>query len=224
MLIKNDNACGTMMDISLILEELSVQATGTICDAITRLQCTPQVLDVAIRPILNHFKITAPAFTVKTVPGSNAYIHQAIYEAPPGSVLIVDVNGHMGSGHVGGLMSNACKYKGIKGIIIDGTCRDVDEIIDIQFPVFARGFNPNSNQRILEGLINQTVHCGGIEIHPGDIICADVTGIVVIPYGMVTQVLEKVREVVAFENTAMEKIKAGISTVEIFNLKEHFAK
>lgn len=212
------------MNLDLILKELSAQATGTICDAITRLKCIPQIVDIAIRPIMPHFKIMAPAFTVKTLPGSNAYIHEAIRQAPQGSVLIVDVGGYMGSGHVGGLMSNACQHKGVQGIIIDGSCRDLDEIIHLQFPVFSRGANPNSNQRILEGTINQVVNCGGISIYPGDIVCADVTGIVVIPKDMLAPVMEKVREVEAFEKAAMEKIKAGISTVEIFNLQRDFLK
>jgi 4-hydroxy-4-methyl-2-oxoglutarate aldolase len=204
------------------IQHLSHVATGTICDAMARMQCTPQILDIQIRPIHPDFKITAPAFTVKTLGGSNAYIHEALHRAPPGVVMMIDVGGCLGSGHVGGLMSNMCVQKGIKGIIIDGSCRDLDEILALKFPVFARGANPKTNQRLFEGEINQVIQCGGVRIHPGDIVCADVSGVVVIPQSMLAEVLKNIKAVEAFEKEAMKKIKDGVPTVEIFGLKGHF--
>ena len=198
-------------------------ATGTICDALARMQCSPQILDIQIRPIHPDFKITAPAFTVRTQGGSNAYIHEALHLAPPGVVMMIDVGGHLGSGHVGGLMSNMCVQKGIQGMIIDGSCRDLDEILDLKFPVFARGANPRTNQRVFEGEINQVITCGGVTIHPGDIVCADVTGILVLPQSIVVDVIEHVKAVEAFENDAMKRIKEGVPTVEIFGMKKNFS-
>ena len=77
------------------------------------------------------------AFTVQCIPGDNLIIHQAIYEAKPGDILVLDLHGYTNAGHFGDIMATAYKIHGLAGVVIDRSCHDKDDIKKLGFPVFA---------------------------------------------------------------------------------------
>lgn len=123
-------------------KELSKLPTGNIAD---NNNSVPHqgVMDSGIKPVDPRSKMIGRAFTARCYPGDNLALHQAIYAAKPGDVLVIDCHGYTQAGHFGDIMATACKEYGLAGVIIDGSCRDSEDIKELQFPVFARAFNPS---------------------------------------------------------------------------------
>lgn len=150
-----------------------------------------QFIDPKIKELWNPIpRIAGPAFTVQLSAGDNLMFHAAIYEAPPGSIIVA-----VGAGNkhavAGGNVCAVAQQRGVVGFIIDGVIRDIEEIRDTKFPVFARGLSakPGSKNKKLQ--LNVPIQCGGVWVHPGDIIIADEEGIAVVPLQQKDSVLEK---------------------------------
>ncbi len=140
-----------------------------------------QFIDYNIKPLWQPVpRIAGPAFTVKLVAGDNLMLHAAIYAAPKGSVLVVDA-GDDSHAIAGGNVCAIAQQNGIAGMIIDGVIRDIEEIRDAKFPLYARGCcaKPGIKNKIIP--LNQTIECGSVTVNAGDMIIADEEGIAVVP-------------------------------------------
>lgn len=135
-------------------------------------------------------RIAGPAFTVQLSEGDNLMFHAAIYEAPPGSIIVAS-GGGMKHAVAGGNVCAVAQKRGIVGFIIDGLIRDIEEIRAAQFPVFARGLSAKPGAKNIKQELNVPILCGGVQVHPNDIIVADQEGIAVIPFDQKDDVLEK---------------------------------
>ena len=106
-----------------------------------------QFMDFQIKPLWSPIpRISSAAFTVKLAPSDNLMLHAAIYQAPPGSVIVVEA-GDTDFAVAGGNVCAIAQKKGICGLVIDGVIRDLAEIREAQFPVFARGVMPIPGQK-----------------------------------------------------------------------------
>ncbi len=137
-------------------------------------------LDGRIRPLSPGMKLAGSAFTVEVRPGDNLMIHAAIALAKPGDVLVIDGKGDLSAALMGTIMMTACKKLGIAGVVMDGAARDVTEIIDMDYPVFAAGTNPNGPTKNVPGRIGHPVAVGGVTVNPGDFVIGDADGVVVV--------------------------------------------
>jgi RraA family protein len=133
-----------------------------------------------IKNLSSDASICGPACTVKVYPGDNLMVHKALDIAQPGDVLVVDAGESGMNGIVGDLISTKAQFKGIQGFVIDGLIRDLPDIQALGYPVFARGVTPVGPLHRGPGEINFPVSCGGIVVNPGDIICGDKNGLVVV--------------------------------------------
>ena len=88
------------------------------------------------------------------------------------------------------ILHRAAQKRGIKGMVIDGVIRDVAEVRESQFPVFARGVCPKPGAKKVYDPLNQPITCAGVKVTPGDIIVADEEGIAVIPKGNAAEVYD----------------------------------
>ena len=100
----------------------------------------------------------------------------------------------------------------ISGIVIDGPIRDIDEIRNLDFPVYGTGTTPGGPYKEGPGEINVPISCGGISINPGDIILADYDGVIVIPRNDSEVILEKAKKLK--EKDAAKVIESGKGTVD----------
>lgn len=140
-----------------------------------------QFLDGGLRELWPQTpRIAGPAYTVSCPPGDNLMLHAAIYRAQPGAVIVVQA-GDMNYAMAGGNVCAVAQQRGLAGFIIDGAIRDIAEVRQARFPVFARGLAPVPGQKQALGTLNQPVTCGGVVVYPGDIVVADEEGIAVIP-------------------------------------------
>lgn len=140
-----------------------------------------QFIDYLIAPLwMGMPRIAGPAFTVKLNAGDNLMLHAAIYEAPKGAVLVVDA-GDDSHAVAGGNVCAIAQKRGIAGMVIDGVIRDIAEIREAKFPVYARGCCAKPGVKRVKLPLNQEIQCGSVNVYPEDIVVADEEGIVVIP-------------------------------------------
>lgn len=162
-----------MIDYSPFLE-LSPTA---LADALPR----DRVMNLGIRPLWEPMpRIAGPAYPVQCPPGDNLMLHAAIYRAEPGSIIVVEA-GDVDYAVSGGNVCAVAKRRGIAGFVVDGVIRDLAEVRKNGFPIFARGVMPKPGVKDQLGILNESVHCGGVAVLPGDIVVADEEGIVVVP-------------------------------------------
>lgn len=149
-----------------------------------------QFMDMGIHELWPQIpRIAGPAYTVRCAPGDNLMLHAAIYRAAPGSVIVVEA-GDSDYAMSGGNVCAIAQKRGITGFIIDGAIRDIAEVREARFPVFARGCIPKPGVKETLGELNIPIACGGVSVSPGDIVVADEEGIAVIPYQQKETVLE----------------------------------
>ncbi|MFF9567089.1 RraA family protein [Streptomyces sp. NPDC014685] len=158
-----------------------------------------QVMDIGIRPLWSPMsRIAGPAFTVRCPPGDNLMLHAAIHRAEPGSVIVVE-SGDVDHALAGGNVCAVARRRGIAAFVADGVIRDLAEVREMGFPVFARGVIPIPGTKKAVEPLGGPVRCGGVLVNAGDIVVADEEGIVVTPRDRQEQVLTDARKKAAKE-------------------------
>ena len=164
--------------------------------------------------------LSGPALCVRLVAGDNLALHQAIARAPAGHVLVAAVAPALPAGYFGEIMATACVRRGIAGLIIDGTIRDVDELVSLGFPVFARGIAlENTTKAHLAVDPAGSVDLAEGRVHDGDLVVADGSGVVVLPSAAMTQGLERASQNYQHELTILDRVHAGETTLSALGLE-----
>ena len=197
-----------------LLERIRAHSLGSLCNA------DPRVLafGASIRPLEPGTKIVGRAKTARITPGQNAGIHRAVHTAEPGDVLVVDGGNTLDYGPFGDILATNCAQKGIVGLVISSTVRDVSELRSLRFPVFCMGANPTPTAKAESGEIDIQIVCGDAGVEPGDIVVGSDDGVVVVPAEFLEQVLDRADAVVAKEQRYLQRISAGETTYQIFEL------
>lgn len=152
-----------------------------------------QVMDIGIRPLWTPVpRMAGPAFTVRCPAGDNLMLHAAIYRAEPGSVIVVE-SGDLDYALAGGNVCAVAQRRGIAGFVLDGLIRDVAEVREMGFPVFARGVVPKPGAKEQVAPLAAQVRSGGVLVSAGDLVVADEDGVVVVPGEGQEEVLRKAR-------------------------------
>jgi regulator of RNase E activity RraA len=140
----------------------------------------------------------------------------AIEAAQPGDVIVVDNGGRMDVSAWGGLLSLASKIKGLSGVVIDGACRDVDESREVGFPVYARAAVPvTARSRVMQQSFNEEIQFAGVQVHPGDLVIADGSGVVFIPRAKEEAIVGEAETIAQHEGRMAEEIRKGRSVLEV---------
>ena len=167
----------------------------TLADVLGR----EHVLDGGIRPLWSPMPTVAgPAFTVRCPPGDNLMLHAAIHRADRGSVIVVEA-GDADYAVAGGNVCAVAQRRGIAAFVVDGVIRDIAEVRDMGFPVFARGVMPIPGAKNVVVPLNEPVQCGGVTVGAGDVVVADEEGIVVVPIAQSERVLGEAQAKVTHE-------------------------
>lgn len=147
-----------------------------------------------IRP-MNKVKLLGTALTVKVPEGDNLMFHKAMDMAQQGDVIVIDAGGMTSRAIFGELMLTYCKIRGLTGVIVDGSIRDLDAISRMNISVYARGVTPEGPYKNGPGEINTVISFGGQVVRPGDIIIGDEDGIVVVKPEEASELAKKVNAV-----------------------------
>jgi 3-hexulose-6-phosphate synthase/6-phospho-3-hexuloisomerase len=203
-------------DESELYNVFNMVSTPNISDAMHR---KPAMR--GINPVWLGSKMVGKAVTVRTYPGDWSKTVEAIDIAGKGDVIVIDAGGKGGEVAVWGeLASWSCKVKEIAGVVIDGAVRDVDDIREIKFPVFARYITSDAGEPKGFGEINIEIECGGIKVAPGDWVIGDDNGVIVIPKVQAQEMANRAMDVLERENRIREEIKRGSTLSKVLQLKK----
>lgn len=220
-------------EIISLCSRLEKTYTPAVCDTLDEMGFMHQTMCSGFVPILPKAAIAGPAFTMEEAKTRKStrlkeydpeFVAQVIADLfgtmQKGQVVVVNANNFYGAGAWGELMSTTCKFHGgVKGAVVDGPIRDMNRILEIEFPVWARGNIPtDSIGRVDLVGIGGPIWCGGVRVNPGDIIFADCDGVVAIPIKDVDlkEVVEKAEEVVKAERRSREEIRQGKSLLDVY--------
>lgn len=172
-----------------------------------------------IHTVVPGLKMAGKALTIKTMNGDWAKVVEAIDLAEEGEILVVDTN----SGDIaiwGELATWSAVMRKLGGVVIDGAVRDVDDLKEIRFPVFARYEVPDAGDPKGFGEIGCEVVCGGLKVNRGDYIIGDDSGVVVIPQEEAQEIINRSIDVKEKENRIREEIKRGSTLSKVQKLKK----
>lgn len=162
-------------------------------------------------------RMVGRALTVQTTNGDWAKPVEAIDRAKEGDILVVDVGGAPVAVW-GELATCSAMVMGVKGIVIDGAIRDIDDIRELKFPAFARTVAPCAGEPKGYGGIGIEVTVGGQRVRTGDWIVGDESGIVVIPKEVAVEVANRALDVHERENRTREEINRGSTLSKVNEL------
>jgi regulator of RNase E activity RraA len=198
--------------------------TAVLCDALDQVGLREQALRADIRPVYPAAMLVGRALTVQSVdvyePEETIYEHEiaAVDSLKPGDVLVASTQRSTRTCLWGELLSTAAIARGAHGAVIDGYTRDVRFIKKMQFPVFSTGMYPvDSAGRGMVIAYNTSINCGGVIVHPGDILFGDADGVVAIPKGAAREVIARALEKVKGENATREALQNGATLREVYD-------
>lgn len=197
-------------------ERLNALATSNLSDALDRLGITHCAV-AGITPRWGRTKVVGRAVTIKmtaagAVPARAHLGIDAIANSEPGDVIVIDNRGDLHNNCWGEILALGAQLQGVSGVVVDGAARDVDACEAFGFPVHARGTVPmTARGRIVQEDWNVAVRVGDAPVRPGDVIVADINGVVVIPVERLSDVVSSAEEIMAKENAMLEAMRKGES-------------
>jgi 4-hydroxy-4-methyl-2-oxoglutarate aldolase len=176
-----------------------------------------------MRPIYSTAKVAGPAVTVLSHPGDNLMIHAAVEICQPGDVLVVALVSESTDGMFGELLACSVRAHGVAGVVIDAGVRDVADLTEMKFPVWAKAICAQGTVKETAGSVNVDVVCAGALVHPGDVIIGDLDGIVVVPREQVAEVARLGGERLVKEQRSRERLSSGELGIDMYGLRAKLA-
>ena len=167
-------------------------------------------------------KATGQAITVQLSGGDLVDPLRALEMGHPGDVIVVDACGDTEVSVCGGLMGGLAKNRGIRAMIVDGAGRDIDELEDINWPIWTKAIVPRGTHTMFSGRkeelsINVPIQCAGVVVKPGDFIVADTLGVCVVRLEKAEEVLKLAEEQADREAKTREWVNQGKTVEDLLN-------
>jgi 4-hydroxy-4-methyl-2-oxoglutarate aldolase len=198
-----------------VVEALGELGTATLHEALGR----RGFAGPAIRPIQQGARLAGSAVTVSCHPGDNLMIHAAVEVCQDGDVLVVTNTAPSSHGSFGELLATSLLARGVRALVTDAGVRDTAELRAMGFAVWSQHVSVQGTVKASGGSVNVPVVLGRQPVHPGDVVCADDDGVVVVPRAEAAAVLDQARARVAREAATRERLAAGELGLDIYGLR-----
>jgi 4-hydroxy-4-methyl-2-oxoglutarate aldolase len=202
------------------VEKLSRYGVATIHEAMGRVG----LMHPYMRPIYTGARMCGPAVTVLLQPGDNWMMHVAAEQIQAGDVVVAACTVDNTDGFFGDLLATSYRARGAKGLVIDGGVRDVADLTEMQFPVFSRAISARGTVKATLGSVNIPVVCAGATVNPGDVVVADMDGVVIVPGRIAHQAADAAEAREANEAEKREKLAQGVLGLDMYKMREPLAK
>lgn len=199
-----------------VLRDLGAAGVSTVHEA----QGRTGFVGPDIRPIQEGLRVAGNAVTVSSHPGDNLMIHAAVEVCRPGDLLVVTNTGPSRHGMFGDLLATALMKRGVVGLVIDAGVRDIADLRTMGFGVWSRYVSSLGTVKETPGSVNVPVVLGDATVHPGDVVCADDDGVVIVPHAEAASVLEAARARLTREEAKRARLAAGEVTMDIDGLRD----
>jgi 4-hydroxy-4-methyl-2-oxoglutarate aldolase len=178
------------------------------------------VVDIPLTQVVPGSRVAGPARTAVCVTGDNTMVHAIVAHASPGEVLVLTSNEPVPVALVGELLVTQALARGVAGILVDGALRDLDELVEVGLPIWARFVRAQGATKGQVGKLDVPVVIGGAEIKPGDFVVMDCDGAMALPSERVDEVLPLAIERAERERAMRQRYAAGELSYDINGLRE----
>jgi len=199
-----------------VVDELGAAGTATVHEAIGR----RGYLGPGITPIQRDVKVAGNAVTVLSHPGDNIMIHAAVEMCQEGDLLVVANTAPSTHGMFGDLIATSVMARGVRGLVIDAGVRDTHDLRDMGFPVWSAHVSCQGTVKATPGSVNVPIVVGGVTVHPGDVVCADDDGVVVVGRHEAEWAVERSNERLRKEEVSRARLVAGELGVDFHGLRQ----
>jgi 4-hydroxy-4-methyl-2-oxoglutarate aldolase len=197
-------------------EELAQLGSATVYEAGGR----RGYVDADLIQVVPGSRVAGPARTVACGQDDNLMVHAAMAEVQPGEVLVLTMPEPRPVALIGELLATQAKAHGAAAILVDGSVRDVDELVELGLPVWARWVRVAGAGKDLVGAIGEPVRVGGATIRQGDIVVLDADGAAVVERERAEDVLEASRDRAERELVKRAKLERGALSFDLDGLRE----
>lgn len=179
------------------------------------------LIDMPLSQLLPRSRVAGPARTVMCGQDDNLMVHAIMEHIQPGEVLVLTMPQSNPVALVGDLLATQAKVRGAAAILVDAAVRDVEELIALGLPIWARYVRVKGATKTKIGQLNVPVTVGGTRIQPGDIVVLDADGAVCVKQARLAEVLEKSEARLEREDQMRTRLEAGEMSYDIHGLREY---
>ncbi len=201
---------------SRLVDALGEAGTATVHEAIGRVG----YVGPHLRPIQQDVRIAGSAVTVLSHPGDNIMIHAAVEMCEEGDILVVTNTAPSTHGMFGDLLATSLMARGVRGLVLDAGVRDTTDLRSMGFPVWSQHVSCQGTEKSTPGSVNVPVVLGGVTVQPGDVVCADDDGVVVVPRLDAGWAVQQSQARLAKEEDMRGILESGELGVDVYGLRQ----